>query len=73
LQDKRFIYKVEADNKVTAVAFKSVPSDDAKYFYVTEGLKAADKVVTEGVVSLREGATIIPKEPAAGDVNGKVN
>jgi len=62
LQDRRFIYKVKTDNKVTAVTFKSVPSDDAQSFLVTDGLHAGDKIVTEGVVSLRDGATIIPKE-----------
>jgi membrane fusion protein, multidrug efflux system len=73
LQDKRFIYKVSADNKVTAVTFKSIPSDDAKSFLVTEGLHAGDRVVTEGVVSLRDGATIIPKETEAPGTIVKAN
>jgi membrane fusion protein (multidrug efflux system) len=62
LQNKRFIYTVGADNKVTAINFTSIPSDDGKYFLVSDGLKAGDKVVIEGVASLKDGATIIPKE-----------
>ena len=45
LQDKRFIYTLGADNKVTAVAITSSPTDDGGYFLVSEGLKPGDKVV----------------------------
>lgn len=65
LQDQRFIYVVSSDNKVTAVNFKYIPSDDGKYFIVTGGLKAGDRVVMEGVSSLKDGNTIIPKETDA--------
>jgi membrane fusion protein, multidrug efflux system len=65
LQDKRFVYTVGSDNKVTAIAFKSVPSDDGKYFLVSDGLKAGDKIVIEGVASLKDGKTIIPKDTSA--------
>jgi membrane fusion protein, multidrug efflux system len=71
LQDKRFIYKVNPDNKVSAVSFTSVPSDDGKYFLVTVGLKAGDKVVVEGVASLKDGSTIRPKEADAANHDGK--
>jgi membrane fusion protein, multidrug efflux system len=62
LQNKRFIYKVGADNKVTAVAFISVASDNGQYFYVSKGLISGDRVVLEGVSSLREGMEIKPRE-----------
>jgi membrane fusion protein, multidrug efflux system len=62
LQNKRFIYKLGADNKVTAVAFVSIPSDNGQYFYVSNGLKSGDRVVLEGVSSLREGTEIKPRE-----------
>ena len=65
LQDQRFIYVVSSDNKVTAVNFKYIPSDDGKYFIVTGGLKAGDRVVMEGVSSLKDGNTIILKETDA--------
>ena len=71
LQNKRFIYVVGTDNKVTAVSFTSIPSDDGQYFLVSDGLKAGNKVVIEGITSLRDGATITPKEVDATSFYGK--
>jgi membrane fusion protein (multidrug efflux system) len=62
LQDKRFIYTVGPDNKVEAVSFTSVPTNDGRYFLVTNGLKAGDRVVIEGINSLRDGTEIIPRD-----------
>jgi membrane fusion protein, multidrug efflux system len=58
LQDKRFIYKVKGGNKVTSVMVGCVPTDNGKYFIVTSGLQPGDTVVTEGVISLKEGDVI---------------
>ena len=38
--------------------------NDGKYYYVTDGLKAGDKIVTEGVQNLRDGQSITPITPA---------
>ena len=73
LQNKRFIFTVGQDNKVSAVPITSSPSDDGKYFFVSEGLKAGDRVVIEGVSSLRDGMTIIPKETNAVSFYSKIN
>jgi len=62
LQDKRFIYTVGSENKVSAVSFNSIPSDDGQYFIVTEGLKPGDRVVVEGINSLRNGVEIAPRD-----------
>ncbi|MDD4033487.1 MAG: efflux RND transporter periplasmic adaptor subunit, partial [Bacteroidales bacterium] len=62
LQNKRFIYVLESENKVKSIAFTSTPSDDGKFFLVSEGLKPGDKVVTAGIASLNDGNTIVPKE-----------
>jgi membrane fusion protein (multidrug efflux system) len=62
LQDKRFIYKVGDGNKVNAVSIIATPSDDGRHFFVTDGLAAGDRVVIEGVNSLKEGTEIIPKD-----------
>ena len=35
-----------------------VPTDNGKYFIVTSGLQPGDTVVTEGVISLKEGDVI---------------
>lgn len=62
LQDKRFIYKLMDSNKVTAVSIVATPSDDGRHFLVTDGLAAGDRVVVEGVNSLKEGVEIIPND-----------
>jgi membrane fusion protein (multidrug efflux system) len=73
LQNKRFIFTVGQDNKVSSVPITSYPSDDGKYFFVSDGLKTGDRVVIEGVSSLRDGATIIPKETNAVSFYSKIN
>lgn len=70
LQNKRFVYTVGTDNKLTATNFISSPSDDGKFFLVTDGLKAGDRVVIEGVASLRDGLDIVPKETDTSGVYG---
>ena len=72
LQNKRFIYTVGQDNKVIAKPIISSPSDDGKYFFVTEGLSAGDRVVIEGVSSLRDGTIIIPKETTSVSYSDKI-
>lgn len=62
LQDKRFIFTVGNDNKVKAVSIISKPSDDGHYFLVSDGLKPGDRVVIDGISSLKDGETIVPKE-----------
>jgi len=64
LQDKYFAYKVDSANKVIAVAVDPVPSDDGQSFLVTKGLKPGDRIVVEGINSLKNGVMIIPKERA---------
>jgi membrane fusion protein (multidrug efflux system) len=71
LQDKRLVYILGADNKVTNVAITTIPTDDGKFFIVSSGLHPGDKVVLEGVVSLKEGMTIIPKPSTADSVYAK--
>ena len=64
LQNKYFAYKVDSANKVAAVAFDPVPSDDGQSFLVKKGLKPGDRIVVEGINSLKNGVKIIPKEIA---------
>jgi membrane fusion protein, multidrug efflux system len=62
LQNKVFAYKVDSVNKVSAVAFDPLPSDNGQSFFVTKGIKPGDRIVVAGINSLKPGATIIPKE-----------
>lgn len=65
MQDKRFVYTVGQDNKVASASITYVPTDDGKSFIVTDGLKTGDRIVTQGIIMLRDGATIIPKDATA--------
>jgi membrane fusion protein (multidrug efflux system) len=73
LQDKRFIYTVGYDNKVTAVNINTIPTDDGKYFIASTGLKAGERIVTEGIISLRDGGTIVTKEVEAAGFYKDIN
>jgi membrane fusion protein (multidrug efflux system) len=60
LQDKRFVYRLIADNKVISRAIESKPTDDGQFLIVTDGLKAGDKVVLNGT-NLKDSTLITPK------------
>jgi membrane fusion protein (multidrug efflux system) len=64
LQNKSFCYKVDSANRVAAVTFDPVPTDDGQSFLVKKGLKPGDRIVVEGINSLKNGVVIIPKETA---------
>ncbi|MCS4308502.1 membrane fusion protein (multidrug efflux system) [Rheinheimera pacifica] len=56
-QQKQFVYKVDADNKVTQVEVKTgqrVPG----WVEILSGLENGDEVVVEGIQKLRSGITI---------------
>lgn len=62
LQDKRLVYVVGNDKKITSIAITTTPTDDGKYFIVNNGLKTGDRIVLEGLIGLRDDTKIIPKE-----------
>lgn len=60
VQDKNFVYVVDANNKVKSRSF--VPSSRVDQFYIVQsGLKEGDRIVYEGIQSLKDGMTIVPK------------
>lgn len=60
IQGKTFVYVVSDSDLVNSVEIKIRSNSGGQYFVVTEGLKPGDKIVLEGVATLREGATIKP-------------
>ena len=64
IQDKRFVFVLQADNTLKNTEIKVFTLDDGKYFYVTEGLKNGDKIAIEGVQSLKDGQAVTPITPA---------
>ncbi|GAB3768536.1 efflux RND transporter periplasmic adaptor subunit [Spirosoma horti] len=60
VQDKNFVYVVDATNKVQSRSF--VPSSRVDQFYIVQsGLKPGDRIVFEGIQSLKDGMRITPK------------
>lgn len=65
-QDRRYVYTVN-DSNITVPTYITVePYDDGKTFVVTSGLKAGDRIVTEGVgTAVRANMPITPKAQQA--------
>lgn len=65
LQDKRFVFVVDENNQVKNTEVEVFKLDDGKNFVVTAGLNPGDRVVIEGVGTLRNGTQINPVTPEA--------
>ena len=61
-----FIFK-KHDSTVTSTEITIASIDNGKEYMVTSGLKAGDRIVTEGVNTLKDGMTI----KAAGSQNNQ--
>lgn len=64
IQDKKFVYVVGKDNKVSSTEIKVEAQSDGVNYVVTDGLKAGDRIVVEGVQNLKNGQEIQPITPA---------
>jgi membrane fusion protein (multidrug efflux system) len=65
LQDLRYVYTVNDSNMTVSTPIKVLSQNDGQNFVVTEGLKAGDRVVVEGVgTKVREGIQIQPVDAA---------
>jgi membrane fusion protein (multidrug efflux system) len=62
IQGKRFVYVVESTGTVRSAEIKVMESSGGQFFVVQEGVRPGEKIVLEGVASLREGAPIKPRE-----------
>ena len=60
----QFVFVLQPDNTLKNTEVKVFSLDDGKYYYVTEGLKAGEKIVIEGVQNLKDGQSITPITPA---------
>ena len=63
VQNKKFVYTLGKDNKVKYTEIKVDPQDDGNNYIVTEGLKAGDKYVINGITKLNDGMEIVPITP----------
>lgn len=64
IQDKKFVFVVQADNTVKSTEITVNPVDDGKSYIVQTGLKNGDRVVLENVQNLKDGSAIKPITPA---------
>ena len=60
MQDVRFAFTVNADNKANSIPLKTQASSDGKYYIVSEGLKTGDRIILEGVHLLKDKQEIKP-------------
>jgi membrane fusion protein (multidrug efflux system) len=60
LQDKRFVVAVGADSLTRNVPIQIRDNTAGQFFVVDKGLKAGDRIVLEGVATMKEGTKIKP-------------
>ena len=68
IHDKRFVYVVDDKSAVKSTPIEIFTLDDGQNFVVTSGLKVGDKIVVEGISSLKDGMQIkavTPEQAAA--------
>ncbi|WP_321997987.1 efflux RND transporter periplasmic adaptor subunit [Draconibacterium orientale] len=61
IQEKHFVYVLNSENKVVNTEIQVIAGDLKDVFVVTSGLKAGDRIVVEGINTLRDGMEIKPK------------
>lgn len=66
IQDKKFVYVVDKENKLVSKAVQVLPQSDGQNYVVLSGLEPGEQIVVEGVGTnaIREGATIKPVDAA---------
>lgn len=63
IQDKKFVYLLTDSSTVAATQVSISPLDNGSEYIVTEGLNVGDRIVVEGISSLRNGMKIVPITP----------
>ena len=63
IQERSFVYTVDDQNTAHSKEVTITDANDGKNYIVTEGLSAGDKIVTDGLISLKDGMTIVPVTP----------
>jgi membrane fusion protein, multidrug efflux system len=72
LQDRRLVYVLGKNNRVSSVAITVMPSDDGQYSIVTSGLRTNDTVVLEGLIGLKDSTQVIPVHMSPDSVYSKL-
>ena len=72
LQGKKFVYILGDSAKVINTPIEVMGITKGKFYVVTKGLKAGDKVVLEGFQSLKDGTKIKPEEKNTDSVYAEI-
>ena len=65
VQDKIFVYKVDANGKIHYSEIKVDPQNDGVNYVVTSGLKIGERIVSKGLATLEDGMEIKPLTPCS--------
>lgn len=63
IQDKKFVYLVTDSSTIKSTEIEIFNLDDGQSYIVTSGLQPGNKIVIEGISSLRDGMPIKPITP----------
>ncbi|MFC4213135.1 efflux RND transporter periplasmic adaptor subunit [Pedobacter lithocola] len=72
LQGKKFVYVVGDSAKIVNTEIEIMDLAKDKFYVVTKGLKAGDKIVLEGFQSLKDGVKIKPQIKSADSVYAEI-
>lgn len=64
VQDKKFVYVVNADKTVATREITVLPQNNGQTYVVASGLRAGERIVVDGVNQLKNGLKINPITPA---------
>ena len=64
VQDKKFVYVVNADKSVATREITVLPQNNGQTYVVASGLRAGERIVVDGVNQLKNGQKINPITPA---------
>jgi len=65
LQDKRFVFVVDKQNKIKNVAITVMDNTPGQYYVITSGLQSGDRIIAEGATNIKDGTEIKPMEASA--------
>lgn len=64
VQDKKFVYVVNADKTVATREITVLPQNNGQTYVIASGLRAGERIVVDGVNQLKNGQKINPITPA---------
>lgn len=61
IQGKKFVYVVDKNENVKSAEIQTVTSNEGQFYVVSDGLKKGDRIVLEGIGTLKDGDLIKSK------------